>query len=143
MTRRRMQLVGIVVASAALLSCSDATGPRRANVDLARALWLGSHPSAYTFEVAFESSWFPKSDYYRVEVLDGEVVTARDATGLVVPNFTLTVESIWDQLLAARAKGELNSATFDGRGIPVECDMGPWPVDGGVHYWVRNFAKTR
>ena len=143
MARTWMRLATIMVAWATLLSCSDATGPRYADVDLARNLWLGSRPEAYTFEVATESSWFPKSGYFRVEVLAGGVVSARDATGQVVPGFTLTVDKIWDQLLAARANGQLNSATFDRLGIPVECDMGPWPVDGGVRYWIRDFAKTR
>ena len=142
MARNWMRLSGIVAASAALLSCSDATGPRHGNVDVARSRWLGSHPPAYTFEVATESSWCPRSGYYRVEVRSGEVVIARDAAGRVVPGFTLTVEGIWDQLLAARAKGELNSAAFDVRGVPVECDMGSWPVDSGVHYWIREFVRT-
>jgi hypothetical protein len=59
-----------------------------------------------------------------------------------VANFTLTVDTIWEMLLAARASGELNSAVFNQRGVPVEADMGPWPVDGGVRYSVRNFTES-
>lgn len=135
----RIAAIGFATA---LLSCSGATEPRHVDVDLARTVWLTNHPRAYSFEVATATSWFPKSGYYRVQVSDGQVVAARDSSGKVVDNFSLTVDGIWDQLLAARAKGELNSAFFNQRGVPVESDMGPWPVDGGVHYSVRNFTAS-
>lgn len=40
-------------------------------------------------------------------------------------------------------RGELNSASFDRHGVPVKFDYGPWEVDGGVGYWVRNFTRIR
>jgi len=103
----------------------------------------GVRPLAYTFEVATASSWLPRSGYYRVQVSNGQVVAARDSSGQAVADFGITVDGIWDELLEHRARGELNSARFDERGVPVEVDMGPWAVDGGVHYSVRNFAASR
>jgi hypothetical protein len=149
MASRRARVVAIIAVAAALMNCSGTSEPRSpdapltADVDRARSAWLGDHPLAYRFEVAVASSWFPMSGYYRVQVSDGRVVAAVSATLQVVADFTLTVDTIWDHLLAARARGELNSALFNLRGVPVETDMGPWPVDGGVHYSVRNFAISR
>jgi len=146
---RRAHVVAIIAVAAALLNCSGTSEPRspdgllHADVDRARSAWLGDHPLAYRFEVAVASSWFPKSGYYRVLVSNGQVVAAVSSTLQVVADFTLTVDTIWDYLLAARARGELNSALFNVRGVPVETDMGPWPVDGGVHYSVRNFVESR
>jgi uncharacterized protein DUF6174 len=137
----RATALGIV--STAILGCSEtATEPRHTDVDLARSVWLTSHPQAYSFEVATASSWFPSAGYYRVRVSNGQVISATDPTGKPVANFTLTVDTIWDYVLAARARGELNSAVFNQRGIPVEADMGPWAVDGGVRYSVRNFTQS-
>jgi hypothetical protein len=141
------RVVGIMAVAAALLNCSGTgeprgpDGPLSADVDRARSAWLGDHPLAYRFEVAVASSWFPRSGYYHVQVSNGQVVAAVSSTLQVVADFTLTVDTIWDHLLAARARGELNSALFNVRGVPVETDMGPWPVDGGLHYWVRHFAE--
>lgn len=143
MDGRCARAAAIVAVAAALLNCSGTTEPRHTDVDLARSAWLGNHPQAYSFEVAIATSWFPKSGYYHVQVSIGQVVAASDSAGRAVADFTLTVDGIWDQLLAARARGELNSALFNRRGVPVESDMGPWPVDGGVHYSVRSFAESR
>ena len=137
----RWVLVGVSLA-ALLASCSSATEPRHSDVDLARQAWLASQATNYSFEVAIATSWTPKSGYFRVRVADKKVVAASDANGKPVETFSLTIDAVWDQLLAARAKGELNSALFNSHGVPVETDMGPWPVDGGVHYSVRRFAKT-
>jgi hypothetical protein len=138
-----VRVVATIIASTAILACSETTtGPRHTDVDLARTVWLTNHPQAYSFEVAKASSWFPSAGYYRVEVSNGQVVAAVDPTGIPVANFTLTVDTIWEMLLVARASGELNSAVFDQRGIPVEADMGPWAVDGGVRYSVRNFTES-
>ncbi len=133
----------IVAAAAALLGCEGPTEPRHTDVDFARATWLATSPSAYTYEVEIATSWFPKSGYYRVQVSNGKVVAATDSARTPVTTFTLTVDRIWDEILAARERNELNAAFFDRKGVPVESDMGPWPVDGGVHYSVRNFAANR
>ena len=134
------------VASIALAvmvsSCSSATEPQSGGVDFARVLWLGSHPRTYSYEVAV-TAFFGTPGSVRVQVSDGRVVSARDSTGQTVANFDLTVDDIWDDLLAARARNELNSAKFGQRGVPVEVDLGTWANDGGVHYSVRNFALTR
>ena len=53
-----------------------------------------------------------------------------------------TSGQIWTWILDARARNELNHAEFDHRGVPVHADMGPWPVDGGVAYWIRAFTPA-
>jgi Family of unknown function (DUF6174) len=139
--RRPWPRIVMLATSIALLGCSSATEPGSSiDVDTARARWLALRPSAYSFDVAPSSSWFPATGYYHVEVSAGQVVAARNPAGQTVADFTLTVDRIWDELLAARAINELNATHFDLRGVPLETDMGPWPVDGGRHYSVRNFA---
>ena len=136
MIRNRVSAVLVAM----LLGCSAPTEvrPIHTDVDRARAAWLANRPSAYSFELSMTGSWYPRSGYYRVEVSNGQI-TSTTASAWTTP----TIDEIWDQILAARAKGELNSASFDERGVPVESDMGPWPVDGGVSYSVRNFAERR
>jgi hypothetical protein len=141
MSTRRSRAVAAIVFMAAALSCSSPTEPH-SDIASARRVWLLSRPQAYTFEVAFASSWFPKSGYFRVEVADGRVQAASDSGG-VAAELTLTVDTLWTWLLAAHERGELNSALFNRQGVPIEVDWGPWEVDGGVRYWVRNFARTR
>ena len=142
MSRFWPRIASIVVATT-LLGCSGTTEPLGNHVDFARALWLARRPRSYSFEVAVTSSWTSTAGYLRVEVSDGRVVAVRDPAGATLEDFSLTVDGIWDQLLAYRARGELNAARFDARGVPLETDMGPWPVDGGMHYSVRNFAASR
>jgi len=142
--RRLWPRVVMLATTITLLGCSSATEPGGGtDVDTARARWLALRPSAYSFDVAPSSSWFPATGYYHVEVLAGQVVAARNPDGQAVGDFTITVDRIWNELLAARASNELNSTRFDLRGVPLETDMGPWPVDGGRHYSVRNFAVKR
>ena len=144
MNRNWVRATAVALVSTAMLGCSGpTTEPRFSQVDVARHVWLTTHPQSYSFEVASTSSWFPSAGYYRVHVSHGQVIEATDPTGTPVADFTLTLDTLWDYVLAARAKGELNSAVFDRRGIPVESDMGPWEVDGGVRYSVRNFAESR
>jgi hypothetical protein len=131
-----------IAMAVTVLSCSSATEPLGADVDFARTLWLGRHPRAYSFEVQI-TAFYSTPGYFRVQVSDGQVVDARDPSGQPVADFTVTVDGIWDALLAARAKNELNSATFGRRGVPAEVDVGPWPLDGGTHYSVRNFAASQ
>jgi hypothetical protein len=138
----RPVLEGLLLA-ALLASCSSSTEPRHSDVDLAREAWLAGQATSYTFEVAIATSWTPKSGYFRVRVENKMVVAATDASGQPADNFTLTIDELWDRLLGARARGELNSALFNRRGVPVETDMGPWPSDGGVHYSVQRFAQAR
>jgi hypothetical protein len=143
MSRHMLRTAGIVAAAMAILSCSSPTEPRITDVDLARSAWLANRPPSYSFELAWHSSWFGSTGFLRVQVVNGQVVAASDATGKPVANYSITVDSIWDDILAARARGDLNSVEFDQRGVPVESDMGPWAVDGGVHYSVRNFVESR
>jgi hypothetical protein len=132
---------GILLA-ATQLGCSDPTAPH-SDVDRARRVWLASNVTDYTFEVATATSWFPKSGYYHVSVAGRLVESATDPQGRPLATFTLTVDEIWDRLLAARESGELNSVLFNRQGVPIETDFGPWEVDGGVRYSVRNFVRAR
>ena len=140
--RTRISFVVMSLALLALPGC-DSTRPFTLDVDLARQAWLRSRAAEYTFELASVSSWFPKSGYTRVKVEDGVVVEATDPEGHPRENFTTTVDTLWDRLLAARERGELNSARFDRNGVPVEIHYGPWELDGGVAFWVRNFVRRR
>lgn len=140
-TGRRAFVSGL---AALLVGCSSSvTEPLHSDVDRARRTWLRTGATSYDFEVSTTSSWFPVGGFVRAQVRDGRVVVATNPDGTAAPNFALTVDQIWNRVLEARAKGELNSAEFDARGVPVESDMGPWPVDGGVHYSVRSFRRVR
>jgi len=134
-----------IFASVWLVGCAEAiTEPLHSDVDVARAAWLSEGATTYSFELATASSWFPKGGYVRVEVSDGRVVAAVAPVGEPAPSgLPPTLDEIWDRILDARERGQLNSAQFDRHGVPIESDMGPWPVDGGVHYSVRGFTKSR
>ena len=134
-----------ILASVWLVGCADATTePLHSDVDVARAAWLSEGATNYSFELATASSWFAKGGYVRVEVSDRRVVSAVAPLGTPQPLLSPpTLDEIWDRILDARERGQLNSAQFDRHGVPIESDMGPWPVDGGVHYSVRGFTKSR
>lgn len=133
------------VASALIIGCSAAaTEPLHGDVDRARAQWLSEGATTYSFELATTSSWSPSGSYVRVQVSEGRVVAAAAPGGEPAPvGLPPTIDEIWDRILDARERGQLNSAQFDRHGVPTESDMGPWPVDGGVHYSVRAFARAR
>lgn len=136
-----MRLVYGVIASACwvVYGCSDPLGPIHGNVNAAHSAWEELAPAAYSFEVAVASSWFPRSDYVRVQVESGVVVSARDTADNEVPGYSLTLESIWDSILDAQSRDDINAARFTREGIPLEVNLGDWALDGGVHYWVREF----
>ncbi len=141
MSRFWSRVASIVVATT-LLGCSGTTEPLDNHVDFGRTLWLARRPQAYSFEVAVVA-FIPTPGYLRVQVSDGQAVDVRDSSGRVIPDPTLTLDIIWDQILRARATNDLNSLRFDERGVPVEVDIGHQADDSGIHYSVRNFAATR
>jgi hypothetical protein len=134
-----------MLASVWLVGCEGTTTePLHSDVDLARRAWLAEGATSYSFQIATIGSWFPGEGYVRVQVDGGRVVAAVAADGVSPPVAPPpTLDELWDRLLEARDRGQLNSAEFDRRGVPIETDMGPWPVDGGVHYSVRGFTKVR
>jgi hypothetical protein len=141
--RNSLVRVGLMIAVlATTLNCRSSTEPVNANVDGARTIWLASHPQTYSFEFASASFANSNTGYFHVEVSNGQVVAANDPTGNPVSNVTFTIDTLWNYILGAQQRGELNSAYFDKRGVPIETDMGDWALDGGVHYSVRNFAET-
>ncbi len=124
-----------------LLSCASATEPGT-DVDFARTLWVGRHPRAYTFEVAV-TAFLNRPGYVRVQVSDGQVVDARDSSGQPISDYALTIDGIWDTILLARMRNELNSVKFGPGGVPTDVDVGTLANDGGAHYSVRNFAASQ
>ena len=135
-------LLTMVVATG---GCNPGTAPVIHDIDVARARWLAEPPSSYVFEEAVEGS-FPKSPYYRVTVVANSIVTVVNEKGAAVPlpaGAIISLDSLWNEIISERAKGNLNSAVFSEAGIPLEVDWGPWPVDGGVRYFVRNFERGR
>jgi hypothetical protein len=126
-----------------LIGCgSNAVGPTHGDVDIARAEWLAGGYTDYRFQLATESSWFPRSDWQRIDVENDEVVRVSGEPVTPEQQIPPTIEEIWAWILEARASGQLNHAEFDRRGVPVHADMGPWPVDGGVAYWIRSFIPA-
>jgi hypothetical protein len=137
------RMLASMLASAWLIGCGS-TEPLQSDVDLARRTWLSGGATTYSFEIATTSSWFPKSGYVRVQVAGGRVVAAIAPDGTSQPVTSQpTLDELWDRILAARDRGELNSADFDRNGVPIETDTGPWPVDGGMHYSVRGYTRVR
>jgi hypothetical protein len=56
----------------------------------------------------------------------------------------LTIDQLWDLLIAARARGEtLAELQYSGEGIPIRAMMGSFADDGGVLYRLRAFEPTR
>jgi hypothetical protein len=125
-------------------ACNAATEPLLHDIDVARARWLANRPAEYEFEVATATSWTPKSPYHRATVVGESVVAVVDENGVPVTlSWAISLDSLWKRIITERAQGSLNSAVFSQSGIPLEVDWGPWPVDGGVHYYVRNFTRRR
>jgi hypothetical protein len=122
-------------------ACSEPAGPAISDVDTARAAWLRTSPDDYTFEIASASSWFPRSGYYRVVVEDREVVSVTAPDGSTF-HLAITIDELWERILAARAANQLHRAQFSANGVPLDVDYGPWEVDGGVRYWIRNFRAS-
>jgi len=137
-------LASLYLAAAVLVqpACSQPTEPHD-NIVVARRAWLAANVTSYTFEIAFDSAMLPRTDYYRIRVVDKEAVEAHTLDGELVPDLAVTIDEIWDEILAARASGELNSVLFDRRGVPIEADMGDWALDSGHRYSVRNFVPSR
>ena len=141
--RRLTRLTTFVVSAAVLASCSATTEPVITDVNLARTRWLANHPTSYRFELAMATSWTPKGEYFRVEVQDGVVASVRDESGHLVASHAPTLDEIWSELLGAKDRGEFNGAEFSTEGVPLMTNYGRWEVDGGVAYFVRNFARVR
>ena len=142
---RRFRFLALAVVLTAASSCSstDSTGPTFNDLGAARRTWLANHPLDYTFELSTTGSWVPQSPYYTVQVVNGQTTAMIDPFRGATTYLPPTIDDIWNGLLAAQGKGQLHLAQFSVRGVPLETDFGPWEVDGGVHYSVRNFRSTR
>jgi hypothetical protein len=137
--RRASLLIALLCASA----CGFTTEPRLRDIDVARARWLESRPAAYSFEVAVATSW-GAAGYHRMTVVGDSVTSVVDENGAPAPrSWAISIEQLWEHVLAVRTSGELNSAVFSQVGVPLETDSGRWEFDGGVHYSVRNYLRVR
>jgi hypothetical protein len=142
---RHLQLrsIGLATIFGVLAGCSLFTEPnsRITDVAVARERWLASPPQDYTFTIGIIA--FTPSTSYQVQVVGGTVIDARDATGKQVNNFTMTLATLWDSILSARARGDLVSASFDRNGVPIEAEAGDFALDSGVRYSVSNYHRSR
>jgi hypothetical protein len=121
------------------LRCSDPIEPDD-DIAEARATWLATRPDNYYFEINV-TSFVSSPGYYQVWVLGDVVESARDPDGQPDDNFDVTIDDVWDQLLAALDDGELRVARFDRHGVPVEVSFGDFSLDSGVTYRIRNFRE--
>lgn len=137
------RIAAIATVSVAGITCGPITEPLKTDVDIAHEQWLANHPETYTFEVATVTSINTNTGFYRIQVSNGQVVAAVDPEGKPVPDVTFTLDNLWDYVLAAHQKAELNRAVFNEHGVPLEVDFGTWSNDSGVHYSIRNFAESQ
>jgi|SRR5689334_18565586 len=128
----------LLMCAASALGCRSSTEPRIYDVDYAHGLWLANRVASYSFDVRV-AAFMPSRGSIHVIVKDGAVLSATDSSRKELQGYSFTIDALWVQILNYRSRGELNGAAFDWRGVPVESDMGPWAVDGGVHYSIRNF----
>lgn len=128
------------VAAFVQSACVQPTEPH-GNIAVARRAWLALNARSYTFEVSLQAS-MPGTGYYRIRVVDRRAVEAYRPGGEPEPDLNLTIDDIWDEVLA-HAGRDLNYARFDRRGVPIEVDIGEWAADGGYRFDVRNFVLSR
>ena len=126
--RRSWTRAAWITVAAALSSCSSPTQALGNHVDFERALWLGRHPRAYSFEVAV-TAFLNRPGYVRVQVSDGRVVDARDSSGQPIVDYALTIDGLWDSLLLARERG-LVRANGEAHGEARGPAAGPVPSAG-------------
>ncbi len=151
MLRRLLARTAAATSFALIAACSSATALADdaefdRDFDAARRRWLAARPTNYTFDFHAQSAWFPPGDYTRIEVRDGRIVAARNATtGDPQPTDHLqTIDELWAVLVAARERGEtLSQLRFNRLGVPLDAMVGTFADDGGVHYSVRRFVRRQ
>jgi hypothetical protein len=143
---RRLPLATSLVAAVACSSASTPDPTFDYDFDAARARWAGARPSSYSFELLVTTAWVRPDGFDRIDVQNGVVAAVRHLdTGATRPAAGApTIDSIYAQLAAARARGEaLSQLRFDRAGVPLEAMYGTFANDGGVHYEVRGFTRGR
>ena len=137
----RLSWIPFVAVLGLSSACQSTSEPRTTDVALAYSRWSAFHPASYSFDISVRA--FVSSDgFSHVTVENGEVIDARQPSGEPIPSFTLTIDALWNEILAARQNGNLNSAVFTVAGVPLDVDIGDWALDSGVHYSIRNFSIT-
>jgi hypothetical protein len=154
MISTRRLLTGTLAALVVLSACRSTTAPDQLpglvadpslDLDAAHVRWVTVRPFAYTFEFVVLNAMVPSTGYVRVAVSDGRVVSVkRVESGEPLPVTTgLTLDQLWDRLIAARAAGEsLSELQFSQEGIPIQATVGTFANDGGLLYRVRGYAPN-
>ena len=129
----------VVLAALAVQGCGPGAFdlPLHTDVDKARADWLADRPASYTYDVSTNSQVGPRRMRIRVENHAVTQTINRD-TGEQTQD-GLTIEQIWSDILWWRQRNQLNSASFDDRGLPISSDMGLWALDSGHSYIITMF----
>lgn len=129
-----------VVGALWLQGCGadDAFGPANSDIDRAHLDWVANRTASYTFHVTIASSWSP-ARFYTVRVENHEVIERVEFPSGARFTDGETIDDIWNAILRARTRNEVNQVKFDALGIPLLADVGPWPVDGGVSWQARNY----
>ena len=123
-----------------LPGCGDGLSPFvHTDIDQARADWLANRRASYSFEVTIQSSWSPATPY-SVRVVNGVVVERVDLLSGTKSTDGETIDDIWDAILQARNRNQVNEVRFSVLGIPVMADVGIWAIDGGLSWQVTRYV---
>ncbi len=150
-TRMDRRRTGIAAALSALLialaGCEDATAPSAdelsADVAAARAQWLASPRSDYTFEGRIVTVFFPPGPFARVTVSSGQVVSVVELpSGRALERAPFTLAELWSMIDAGEDLpiGDNRHASrmrFDATGAPRQVMIGSFANDGGRLHEVR------
>jgi hypothetical protein len=138
-----MNRIRFLVALSALVlqGCGDGLAPK-VHTDIARARidWLANRSPNYTFQVTAASSWNPPT-LYSVKVENHELVEMIEYPSNSRSTQGYTIDDIWDLIIQFQNDGQLHSAKFDDRGVPISSSMGAWEVDGGLSFEVQHFTR--
>jgi hypothetical protein len=113
------------------------------DVSAARARWDARKPAAYAYDFSVTCFCIHRGEY-AVEVRGGRIASlrARD-TGAAVPEdraaYILTVDGLFDRMVAASREGTPVRATYDAAlGYPTEAEIGMLADDSGTLYRIAN-----
>jgi len=130
----------VAVPLMVFLSSCDRSDPIHVlsdTIEEAHGAWVDFGATDYGFEII--STTVFSATYRDVAVQEGSVVSALGSDGIQVSGHTPTIDTLWQQILAAGARGDLHFASFDERGVPDVVDYGDWDLDGGVRHRIVSF----
>lgn len=72
---------------------------------------------------------------------DSAIAVTRDGAPVTYPAQYGTIEAIYARAIRAREEGQpVQRAVYHESGYPASLSFGPWAVDGGVAYYIRDVA---